>query len=195
MPDYKPFTPQEIKRGYYFLTHRDQFIRMAYVGVIIIVLVIYSVLVYNLVIFLKNPSWQNLATSFTTTSSWSEVHLQNQPKNLVIGLPKALLVGDGLYNLVVMVKNPNSDWLLPEFEYNFVVNGETLPAKLTYLNTEDTVILNNFGYRSAQAIKDVKINIGRYKWQRLTSDIKQIKWSINNISFKNINFFFIIIIF
>ncbi len=184
MPDYKPLTPKEIERGYYFLNHRQQFIRLAYGLGIFVCLIIYSIFVYNLVIFFRYSSWQKLAANFVTASSWSAAHSQSQPKNLNIGLPRALLVGDGIYNLVAIVKNPNTDWLLPEFEYNFVVNGEDLPAKVSYLNSEDSVVLSSLGYRSNQAVKDVKLKINNYKWRRLSSDIKQIKWSINNINFK-----------
>lgn len=184
MSEYKPFNPKELERGYYFLTHKQQYIRFAYGLGIFVIVIIYSILFYNIFILTRYPSWQAMASNFAVASSWSEAHSKTQPQNLAIGMPKALLVGDGLYNLVVVVKNPNKEWLLPELDYNFVVNGQDLPVKLSYLNTEDTTVLTYLGYRSNTVIKDVKINISRYQWQRLSSDINSVSWSLNNIAYQ-----------
>lgn len=184
MAEYQPLTSKEIEQGYYFLTHRKIFIRLALGVMIFLVFIIYAILLFNFIKSLQMSSWQEIANGQQTTNSWSAYHQANQPQDLAVGKPLALATGTNLYNLVVIVKNPNKDWFLSQFDYTFLVNGQALQTKQAFLPTGDQTILSFSGYPSAQNIRDLKVEINNYHWYHRNSQVKPINWEIKNISWQ-----------
>ncbi len=185
MMDYfQPLSQKDLDRGMYFLQHKALFIRLAWALAILIILSIYGVLVFNLVSYLRAPSWSNLAQSIKTDSLWSSYHSQKAPLDIELGQARALTLGNSVYNLVATIKNPNSDWLVSSMDYRFIVNGQNLPTRTAFLNAADQHLLLQLGYKTDLPVSSVNVEIDNIRWQRLTSDTPQISWPITDVKYQ-----------
>ncbi len=186
MPDYETLTPKELERGYYFLTHRALFVRIFWIVSILLLVFIYAVLVVNLIGYFRGPTWSEMAKGVTTNSNWASYHASRAPQALVVGPVQVLSVGKDLYNFVAIVENPNEDWVLPQFDYRFIIQGQALPMEQSFLNTKEDALLLKIGYKSDLALSnlDVQVETGNYQWYRLNSSIIPIYWDIQNVSWQ-----------
>ncbi|MFA5127344.1 MAG: hypothetical protein WC465_05120 [Patescibacteria group bacterium] len=186
MPDYQPLTPKELERGYYFLAHRALFIRLFWILGILSLVIIYGILVFNLVKYFRGPTWSELAQNITSNSNWASYHAARAPENIIVGPVRVLPVGDDLYNFVAIVENPNEKWILPQFDYRFIIQGQPLPVEQAFLNAQEDALLLKIGYKSDLALSnlDVQLETGNYQWYRLDSSITPIEWDVRDISWQ-----------
>ncbi len=185
MNDYRPLTPQELEHGYFLLSHKDTFKRLAIIIAVALTALIYGVAIFNLIRLLQAPSFNSLAQSISkNTFDWTAYHQKLAPVPISISTPQSVNLGNRRYDLVAFVNNPNNAWAVPEFQYSFVVNGEELPPQSSFLNPgEDRVILKT-GQISANTIASLKVKTGSIKWRRYNNDTPIVNWDISNIKYQ-----------
>lgn len=184
MDYFEPLSKKDLDRGMYFLQHKATFIRWAWILAGLLLILIYALLVFNLVRYIQAPSWLEISQEFKKNGSWSVYHKQKAPLELDLGQAKALTLGQGIYNLVATIKNPNPDWLVSSLEYRFVVNGEELPIRTSFLNASDQHLLLQAGYRADSAIGSVNVKISQVHWQRLSDSVPQVAWEISDLKYQ-----------
>lgn len=186
MPNYETLTPKELERGYYFLTHRALFTRIFWIVGILLLFIIYAILVVNSISYFRGSTWSQMAQRITTTSDWAGYHASRAPQAITVGPVQVLSVGPGIYNFVATVDNANEDWVLPQFDYHFIVQGQTLPVEHSFLNAKEDGLLLKIGYKSDLALSnlDVQVETGNYMWNRLNSTIAPIYWDIQNVTWQ-----------
>ncbi|RJQ33331.1 hypothetical protein C4566_03635, partial [Candidatus Parcubacteria bacterium] len=183
MDVYQPIKQKEIERAYFFLTHKNLFKKIAYALAIFIIVVIYIFLIIGIIGVVRNPNFDNMAAQINSSINWAAYHSARAPEPLFSGASKFLSLGENRYNLVSFVENPNTNWAAGSFKYKFIVNGQELETKETFLNPGEKRLLLRMSYESSQPINDLKMNLGDVSWYRVDNDIPQIAWDIREASY------------
>lgn len=184
MDYFQPLSQKDLDRGMYFLQHKAMFIRLAWILAILIIVSIYSVLVFNVVRYIQAPSWLAISESFKSSGVWSNYHQFKAPIEIELGQARALTLGNSVYNLVATIKNPNPDWLASSLEYKFIINGQALPVRTAFLNAADQHLLLQLGYKTDAPVASADIEIDNVRWQRLTDETPQISWPITELKYQ-----------
>jgi hypothetical protein len=146
--------------------------------------IIYGLLIFNVIRYIQAPSWLELSQQLKSNGVWTDYHQQKAPIDVELGQAKALTLGNGVYNLVATIKNPNPDWLVSSLEYKFIVNGQELPTRTSFLNTSDQHLLLQLGYKVDVSVGSVNVEIDKVHWQRLNSEVPQIVWPITDLKYQ-----------
>jgi len=188
MNDYQPLSPKELERGYFFLSHKDLLKKIALAWFILVIALIYGLAIFNLIRLFRSPSWSSLATSISASrTDWSGFHKDRSPREIVVAAPQYISLGNRRYDLAAFVNNPNNDWALAEFEYNFVVNGQELAIQTSFLNPGEDRLIAKIGYLAPESIGSVQLNLGRMSWRRYSEDTPVIDWEIQNIKYQPVS--------
>jgi hypothetical protein len=184
MDYFEPLSKKDLDRGVYVLQHKAMFIRLAWILALLIISVIYGLLIFNVIRYIQSPSWLDISQQLKSNGTWADYHQQKAPIDVELGQAKALTLGNGVYNLVATIKNLNPDWLVSSLEYKFIVNGQELPVRTSFLNTSDQHLLLQLGYKVDVSVGSVNIEIDKVQWQRLNSEIPQIVWPITDLKYQ-----------
>ncbi|MBT4849595.1 hypothetical protein HON36_01960 [Candidatus Parcubacteria bacterium] len=183
MDDYKPISTRELERGYYLLTHREQLKKIGAVGLLAVVLIIYVILAINTIAYASSDSYASQLTRIETQTDWATYHQQRKPMELNRLFTKYLSLGEGKYNFVTFLENPNTDWAAIEIEYEFTINGQSLGIEKTFLNPGETRLVVRFGYEDRGTVSNLDVNIIGTKWRRFENDVPIINWDIKNAEY------------
>lgn len=183
MDEYQPLSTKELERGYYFLTHREQFKKIGLVALLAVVLIIYVVLIINALKLASASSYTEQVAKLNVQTNWSVYHERRKPIEVNRLFTKYLSLGDGKYDLVVLLENPNQDWAATEIEYEFTIQGQSLGTEKTFLNPGETRFLVKFGYQDRSTVSNLAVNIINTKWRRFENDTPVINWDIKNAEY------------
>ncbi len=185
MNEFQPISDKDLKRGYWWITHRQTARRIFlgfFVGILAILLFFLAANIFKL---FNQSSWQSKAAALSPDVNWQSWHLEHQPQTLQISRPQWFAVGAGRYNLVAFIKNPNPDWLVKSFEYNFVVNGQPLATEIGWLMPNDDKMILQLGYENVSGLKSLEIKLNdNIKWQRADASLPAIAWEITDLKFE-----------
>jgi hypothetical protein len=185
MDYFQPLSQKDLDRGMYFLQHKAMFIRLAWIAAILVIVGIYVALAFNVLRYVQAPSWLEISQNFKSNGVWSAYHQEKAPLEVELGQAHALTLGNGVYNLVATIKNPNADWLVSSLDYKFIINGQDLPVRTGFLNTADQHLLLQLGYKTDAPIGSVNVKIDNVRWQRLTNETPQISWPITDLKYQS----------
>lgn len=183
MDDYKPLTPQELDRGYFFLTHRELIKKIIMALVIFVLIILYAFMVFRFINLFQGGSWQNMALQTSQNYDWASHHQQRAPQPLEVTGTQLISLGNRRYNLVAFVNNPNLDWAIKEAQYRFVVNGEPLDSEYSFINPGEKRIIVNSSYQASDTVNSLEFNFGNLAWQRVADDYQDVNWQISETNY------------
>ena len=172
----------ELKFGYWFVTHKEP-LRKA----LIIFLIGFSVLTYGYALFATGRYFlfwyedyqQALLTAGTDYINVVGVHQANQIQDIQILGRDIFNLGEGKIDLVARVRNPNPQWALESFTYQFAVGGALYEARQSFLlpGEEKYVLLLNV---EGRVTGSPQVLISDRQWQRVT---KYEDWGPQRLNF------------
>jgi len=177
MNDYQPIDQKEIERAYFFLTHKALFKKLGLISVVVVTALIYVLLVVNVISIFQRNNFNEIALKLDSGLDWGSYHKARAPQALMANSTRFLVTENGKYTLMAFVENPNQDWFVTNFKYKFLVNGQELETKETFLNPGEKRILLQANY-SGSSITDLKVDIGNVSWRRFEKDAPEIIWDI-----------------
>ncbi|GEM_PF-3363298 len=183
------FSTLWLKLNYFRLTHIDD-LRKWWV-IILVALDVFLVVfcVTNIILFfLDIPRQQALMRDMATDLvDYQVIQQRNMPSPLSVVSTWAIPLGNGKYNLVAKLKNPNKSWAGYFFNYEFKLNDQTvnsgsdfiLPSSDKYLVASGVVDPNKSAKVSAT------FTLGDVNWKRVV-DLVQL--SKSQFVFENTDF-------
>ncbi len=183
MNDYTPLTQKQLERGYFFLTHKVLYRKIAYAISILILVILYISIILGIVNYIKGSDYQSLALNLSNKKDWATYHNQRQPIPLEVSSTAILPLGDKKYNLVAFVENANNNWSITEFDYVFVINNQPIEVGKSFLNPGEKRMVLKVGYESQEVIKNLEVQLDNIKWRRLDDNVPIINWGIRDIEF------------
>lgn len=160
---------EKLKWGYWWVTHRIQVRRWFSVvlGVTGFCLVAYSA--FGIADwYLGSGVTERAALGQLTVSSipYDAYNASHAPQSLAVDSPLTLVGGQGSYDFVASVTNPNKEWRA-NFTYHFEAGGLKTPVKPGYLLPGDTTWLDALGQKSDSSPGSAVLRFDTMGWQRV----------------------------
>jgi hypothetical protein len=185
MDDYKPISQKELERGYFFVSHRLLLKKIIFLLSILVLVIFYGILIFRTVKYFMGSSFSDLALEIQqSTYDFASYHNQRIPKNIILGQPEFISLGDRRYNIVAMVENPNKDWAVKSIDYYFVSQGEASPSKTVFINPGEKRLLALTAYESNKAIRNPELVVSNVEWYRIDNSFPQINIELRDIKFQ-----------
>lgn len=167
------FTSKELKRAYWWITHRDLILKIVKVSLIILNVCFWGYTVYGLTkyFFLDWQEEKNLEAGLTANyidySYWRE---KNKPQDLQLSGIQVFQLNGSRYDFLVQVVNPNANWAVNYIQYSFVFPGQkSETSKETFILPGQTKYLVNLGVDVTERLADVSLAVKNIKWQRVSN--------------------------
>lgn len=160
-----------LKAGSWFVGHK-YFFRKWWVIVILSadLLMIFYIFINGFIFAFERPKYNKMMADMVAGFISQTYRQQAKPAGLETLITKAISLGSGNYDLVAKIKNPNEDWGIKTLNYKFTVkDAETKPAESYLLPGEEKYLISqNFSLPDSSALKDLKLEISDFNWERLT---------------------------
>lgn len=172
MVDFQPssqeqLTEQELKAGYWWVTHRARVKRAAVIFLIVLdaALVGYGAYGWLDWAFLSGARERaNIAASVQSFTDYEFFRQANAPKDLVIESPVVLPSGNGAYDLLARVRNPNAGWWA-EIAFRFPGAGEAL--RNAFVLPGENAYLHRLGLVSDTRPATARPELVEVRWRRV----------------------------
>ncbi len=186
---------RELKFSYWFVKNRDLFKKILTGFLIAVNVLLWGYSIYGALSIwvFHRADYENmlriLPENFANFSGLREV---NTPNGLIISKINIISSGEGEYDLVALVQNPNERWVAESFDYKFQVSGaETEVGRGFILPGEDKYI-TDLSVSSRIRPRNAELNITNINWRRLTphevEDVSEYKNSRLNFKVENIEY-------
>ncbi|MFA6321921.1 MAG: hypothetical protein WCX71_00385 [Candidatus Buchananbacteria bacterium] len=179
----------QLKVSYWYINHKLQ-LKKVLVGVLIAFCVIlYSYSIYRLVVILINDQAQqaDLANLPNNLIDYSYFRQTQKPQDLQILSSNALKDGEGKYDFIFKVKNPNNNFVALNVTYQLLVNDQILAEKTGYVYAGEEKYLGIFGQEIADAA-GASVRIVKVDWSRFNNfsvyGSQRLKFKVSDINFK-----------
>lgn len=160
---------QELKFGYWYVVHREQFKRALYilVGGIGIILVAYSGWQWIEIISSQQAEEESLRILVGSEVNFQDYHRRNQPLPLEVGLATATPgISQSTFDLIAQVKNPNPRWGARTVSFTFTVGQTSISGSSFLLPLEDKYVIS-LGIPLERQPEFVSLTINGVGWQRI----------------------------
>lgn len=164
----EPKIKLKLEIAYFIAAHKDLFKRLGFFLLIILNLGLYLYSVYNFInYFLNNKKQEAVIQEMTaTTPNYKEYRTRVGPQPLIVLSQSAIPSGEGRYDFVAQVKNPNEHWLAREVNYSFLGLDDKNPVTDFILPKEETFLLF-LGKNVRTSPSQAQIYFFDIKWQRV----------------------------
>ncbi len=165
-------TDQEFKLGYWLFLHRELF-RKILIGALIMVAAIF--LGYSSIKWVSylasSKAYEEMLFSLTNSEiNFQSWHEKNKPLAIEVMGVVAVRWGQ-TYDLVAQIKNPNLQWAISKFDYNFQTNGQAKGEGSSFIlpREEKFVFVSNVALDSLSA--NLSLSLDNIIWYRI-KDLK-----------------------
>ncbi len=163
-------TDQQLKVGYWYVTHKQQ-MRQLLVAVLILLNVgVWGYGIYGWVTYLTQTErheamMRDFLNPYIDYAAFKE---RDAPRNFQILGSGVFPIGDNRYDIMVKIRNPNPQWMAL-VEYQFMVNNPKVVMRSyrDFVLPGDDKYLLDLGVSSESALGAPKLNILSLKWQRV----------------------------
>lgn len=162
---------QEIKAGYWFVSHklllrRIGIIALAVFDIIIVLFALYAFADYYLI---GRPGVQGMYDQITSPRlDYQYLFEIARPQQLQINFTESLKSVDNKYDLVAEVFNSNSSWTAEQITYHFENNEFSTEQKTDFILPLQTKYLMVLNAESEQGLSSVNLVIDDILWQKVT---------------------------
>lgn len=184
-------TGDELRWGYWYITHRDAVIRGVTLAVFILAIGLWGYTGYGLFRYLvwDWSSFQTTMAELTKTptdyTAWQDSH---QPIPLVFSSVSVISLGGERYDFFTAVENNNPNWYVSQLTYAFVVPGKTAVAEQSaFILPNSKKYLANLGTTVGGLPSGVRLNVSEVRWQRV-QQYDQLAAERGDIKVSNITF-------
>lgn len=168
-----------LERGYWIATHRLAIERWTTRALYLFILLMYLIFFVQFGIYMYRLNQWNvlLASSITPLMDWRAIHEQRSPLEVEFGTPLLFASGEGRYDFVVEVYNPNEQWAIESLTYEFVYgDDQRTPAQQTFVLPGERRYITVLGFESAEPITSIaSFNASQYRWHKV-SHLPPLSW-------------------
>ena len=122
--------------------------------------------------------------------NFASVKFENKtrPQNLVVQDQQIINRGDGKYDVVITIQNPNEKFFAKEVKYKIVISGIQTQEKATFIMPGEKKKIVELSIPSANLIDDVDISFIEIAWYRIKQkDVEKRKEQVFEIKEQSIN--------
>ncbi len=177
-------TSDQIKFGYWFVTHKLLLRRIGIMALMAFDAFLFIVVAYNLLNFyiFSQPeiNAQNLAL---TSDRIKYEYWQEKSAPLPLTMDSVQYLGNvpGKFDLVAFVNNPNKTWYLKELTYHFQDGSVATPSKTTFVLPLQNKVIMELAFASGQSLTNPTLIVDNVKWEK-TADYEFLRDKVWNVT-------------
>lgn len=170
-------TPEEISNrklgfSYWYVTHLKVLRRMLVFVCLAaaIILCVPSAIRITLMAIETPAAYSRAAELADGGIDWSKVHEKFKPKDVTVSRTEIISVGNGLYDVLVWVKNPNPNWYAHVLPYSIIFSGQRSQENVTFIlpGEEKVIFSQNFrGPLTPTGAEQASVQLGQVEWQQI----------------------------
>lgn len=169
---YNNLSNDELKAGYWYVTHR---VLLRKLGIVILAiaaggLMLYGI--YGLIQYYIADRGTNLALEADLAKAKLDYALLaelNTPKGLQILETQAIKSGEGNYDLITEIVNPNQQWAVDSLDYYYLINEAKSNVKTDFILPGQDKFILYLNYQSATAVTAANIIVENIKWKKVAN--------------------------
>ena len=173
---------KEIERNLLFINNLKKIKKAIILILIISCLIIYAFAIFGFIKFFTEKDVE--------LDNFASVKFENKtrPQNLVVQDQQIINRGDGKYDVVITIQNPNEKFFAKEVKYKIVISGIQTQEKTTFIMPGETKKIVELSIPSANLIDDVDISFIEIAWYRIKQkDVEKLKEQVFEIKEQSIN--------
>jgi len=169
---YNNLSNDELKAGYWYVTHR---VLLRKIGISILAIAAGGLLlygVYGLIQYYVTDRLANLALESDLAKAKLDYSLLaelNAPKGLQILETQAIKSRANYYDLVTEIVNPNQQWLVESFDYYYLINAEKTNIKTDFILPGQDKYVMYLNYESPKTVASANIIVENIKWKKVAN--------------------------
>ncbi len=176
---------KDIERSLWLINNKKKIIK-----IIIIILIISCITIYTFSIFGFIKFFTEKDVSLDSFASINFSQNKATPKNLIIGDKQIVDRGNGKYDIVMTIQNPNEYFGAQEISYELIIDNSSQKEETTFIMPNETKKIIKLAINSDTRIENVDILFKDIKWKKIkqkeiqdfTKKIFEIKDSVLNIN-------------
>ncbi|MBU1132351.1 hypothetical protein KKC32_03865 [Patescibacteria group bacterium] len=184
---YNNFSEDDLKMSYWYVTHR---VLIRKIILLSMAIVAGGLLLFGIAGILKYyvlDRGRNLALETEISQSKLDYTLLselNRPSDLAILSTKVLNSGEGIYDIVSEVSNPNAQWMVESFDYYFIYGEEKTPLKTDFILPGQQKYVLYLGLETASRLGSDDLILENIKWKKV-ADYQSLAEKILLFDFQN----------
>ncbi|NQT50261.1 hypothetical protein HQ571_06225 [Candidatus Kuenenbacteria bacterium] len=184
---YNNLSDQDLKRSYWYVTHR---VILRKVGILALTIVSGGLFLFGvggLVNHYLIGYSDQVALEKDITGAklnYSLLAELNTPQNLQILETKVLNSGQGYYDLISEVVNPNSTWTVEEFDFYYLIGEEQTNLKSDFILPGQNKFVMYLNYARDKNFNAANLVIENIKWKKV-SDFQALQQKIMQFDYQN----------
>lgn len=164
-------TGNELRWGYWYVTHRDAVIRGVTIGLLAVAIGLWGYTLYGLFRYFV-WDWSRFQQAMVALTSqpidYRAWHDSHQPTPLAFSPVSMIGLGNDRYDFFAAVENKNSTWTVQQLTYAFVVPGTTAVAEqVTFVLPNSKKYLTDLGTTVSGLPTGVRLSVSAIRWQRV----------------------------
>lgn len=168
MQEDQAVSDQELRWGYWYVTHREQLRRAGIIALVVLCVALwgYSLVRLGYLFFVEEPKTQAAVAGL----SHDFVNLQDrsryQAQDIVVTTTEAFTAPDGRVDFYAQVQNPNAEYA-GSFTYSFVYDGGETPSVSGYVLPGSAMTLTALNIETKQPVRNAQLILDRLAWKRV----------------------------
>ncbi|MBT3690078.1 hypothetical protein HOE31_03405 [bacterium] len=178
---------RRLKVGYWLITHIKRFKQAITIFLALVCFVTVSFSIYGWVIHFKEQKDLNRAISGigTINLDFEAYHDSIKPNTLVVSESTVIYTGEGKYDILTKIANPNNRWQVDKLVYQFESSFFTSPSSTVYLlpNQEKYLVSYANTSHSRIGVPEFKILDLEMTLIKPYQNLPEINFNISDIEF------------
>lgn len=190
---YNNLSEDELKYGYWYVTHRV-FLRK--LGILILAVVVGIILVYG-IILISGYYIKDMGDSKGLAANLSQDKLNlsllaeaSKPKDLSVSETRIMRGNKGSVDFITEIVNPNIQWTVDSLEYYYLNGEEKTEIETSYVLPGQTKYLMHFNYPATSTSLSVRLVLEKINWKKVVDfaamQEKAIDFEIKNATISSV---------
>ena len=181
--DKSQISEKDIERGLFVARNRVQLRIAAILSVALLIGVMIIISASNYFSLISQAGQLNRLMSglWNDGQDWQAYHKAQAPLDIEFGPVITLAHGNNKYDVVVEATNPNLDWALQSFAFQFINRGQTIAEpSYDFLLPGETRYIGLLGFESTDLLNNIEaVNRFDLHWAKLRQQVPEV-WQFDN---------------
>ncbi len=154
---------KDIERSLWYIRNKKRIKKIIIIILLITIAILYSFSIFKLIKILTQKEDLNF-----TSIDLTNYRLQNTPKDLTIENKEIIDRGDGKYDIVITISNPNQNIGAIDLKYKISLNDtKTEIEGQSFIMPNRATRIVELGVESKTQIRKIDISLEEIKWQKI----------------------------
>ncbi|MBI4281811.1 hypothetical protein HY625_03250 [Candidatus Uhrbacteria bacterium] len=168
MTDLEPVSDQELKWGYWYVTHREQLQRVGTIALVVLCVALwgYSLIRLGYLFFVEEPKTQAAVAALSRDLVNVQDRSRYQAQDMQVLATEAFTSPDGRADFYARLQNTNAEYAA-SFTFSFVYDGGATAPTAGYALPGSEMILTALGRETTLTVRNAQLILDGVSWKRV----------------------------